>query len=239
MKLKIRLQKFLAMAGIASRRASETLIQDGRVQVNGKVVKELGTKVDPNVDEVRVDGEICRLKIKPVYILMNKPKGVLTTVTDPFGRPTVIDLLVGIKERVFPVGRLDKDTEGLLIITNDGEISYKLTHPKHQIDKTYIAKVLGIPDEKDLRRLRNGILLEEGKTAPAKVRVLKKGKNFAVLEIIIHEGRKRQVRRMCEAIGHPVLDLKRIRVGELALRGLPPGGWRYMTEEEIRYLKNL
>lgn len=229
----------MAMAGIASRRACETLILDGRVQVNGKVVKELGTKVDPDVDEVRVDGEICRIKMKPVYIIMNKPKGVLTTVKDPFGRPTVIDLLAGVKERVFPVGRLDKDTEGLLIITNDGELSYKLTHPKHQIDKTYIAKVMGVPDEKDIRRLRKGIFLEDGKTAPAKVRILKKGKNFAVLEITIHEGRKRQVRRMCEAIGHPVLSLRRTRIGNLALRGLAPGGWRYMTEEEVNYLKNL
>lgn len=237
--MKVRLQKFLAMAGIASRRACEMLILDGRVQVNGKVVKELGTKVDPDVDEVRVDGEICRIKMKPVYIIMNKPKGVLTTVKDPFGRPTIIDLLAGVKERVFPVGRLDKDTEGLLIITNDGELSYKLTHPKHQVDKTYIAKVLGIPDEKDIKRLRKGIFLEDGKTAPAKVRILKKGKNFAVLEIIIHEGRKRQVRRMCESIGHPVLTLKRTRIGNLTLRGLAPGGWRYMTEEEVNYLKNL
>ncbi|KXG75301.1 Ribosomal large subunit pseudouridine synthase B [Fervidicola ferrireducens] len=237
--MKVRLQKFLAMAGIASRRACETLILDGRVQVNGKIVKELGIKVDPDVDEVRVDGEICRIKMKPVYIIMNKPKGVLTTVKDPFGRPTIIDLLAGVKERVFPVGRLDKDTEGLLIITNDGELSYKLTHPKHQIDKTYIAKVMGVPDEKDIRRLRKGIFLEDGKTAPAKVRILKKGKNFAVLEIIIHEGRKRQVRRMCEAIGHPVLSLRRTRIGNLTLRGLAPGGWRYMTEEEVNYLKSL
>ncbi|MCF6096760.1 rRNA pseudouridine synthase [Thermovorax subterraneus] len=235
----MRLQKFLAMAGIASRRACEMLILDGRVQVNGKVVKELGVKVDPDVDEIRVDGEICRIKIKPIYIIMNKPKGVLTTVKDPFGRPTIIDLLAGVRERVFPVGRLDKDTEGLLIITNDGELSYKLTHPKHQVDKTYIAKVLGIPDEKDIKRLRKGIFLEDGKTAPAKVRILKKGKNFAVLEIIIHEGRKRQVRRMCESIGHPVLTLKRTRIGNLTLRGLAPGGWRYMTEEEVNYLKNL
>lgn len=237
--MKMRLQKFLAMAGIASRRACEMLILDGRVQVNGKVVKELGVKVDPDVDEIRVDGEICRIKIKPIYIIMNKPKGVLTTVKDPFGRPTIIDLLAGVRERVFPVGRLDKDTEGLLIITNDGELSYKLTHPKHQVDKTYIAKVLGIPDEKDIKRLRKGIFLEDGKTAPAKVRILKKGKNFAVLEIIIHEGRKRQVRRMCESIGHPVLTLKRTRIGNLTLRGLAPGGWRYMTEEEVNYLKNL
>lgn len=237
--MKMRLQKFLAMAGIASRRACEMLILDGRVQVNGKVVKELGVKVDPDVDEIRVDGEICRIKIKPIYIIMNKPKGVLTTVKDPFGRPTIIDLLAGVRERVFPVGRLDKDTEGLLIITNDGELSYKLTHPKHQVDKTYIAKVLGIPDEKDIKRLRKGIFLEDGKTAPARVRILKKGKNFAVLEIIIHEGRKRQVRRMCESIGHPVLTLKRTRIGNLTLRGLAPGGWRYMTEEEVNYLKNL
>lgn len=237
--MKVRLQKFLAMAGIASRRACEKLILDGRVQVNGKIVKELGIKVDPDVDEVRVDGEICRIKMKPVYIIMNKPKGVLTTVKDPFGRPTIIDLLAGVKERVFPVGRLDKDTEGLLIITNDGELSYKLTHPKHQIDKTYIAKVMGVPDEKDIRRLRKGIFLEDGKTAPAKVRILKKGKNFAVLEIIIHEGRKRQVRRMCEAIGYPVLSLRRTHIGNLVLRGLAPGEWRYMTEEEVNYLKNL
>lgn len=233
------MQKFLAMAGIASRRASEKLILEGRVQVNGKTVRELGVKVNPDVDEVRVDGEICRLKKKPIYILLNKPKGVLTTVKDPFGRPTIMDLLKGVKDRVFPVGRLDKDTEGLLIITNDGELSYKLTHPKYEIEKTYIAKVLGVPDERDIKKLKHGIVLDDGKTAPARVRVLKKGANFAVLEIIIHEGRKRQVRRMCEAIGHPVLSLRRTRIGRLTLRGLPPGCWRYMTEDEIRYLKNL
>ncbi|TYP59876.1 pseudouridine synthase [Thermosediminibacter litoriperuensis] len=237
--MELRLQKFLAMAGIASRRACEKLILEGRVQVNGKIVRELGIKVDSALDEVRVDGKICRLNNKPLYILMNKPKGVLTTAKDPFGRPTVIDLLKGIKERVFPVGRLDKDTEGLLIITNDGELSYRLTHPKHEIEKTYIAKIAGTPHESDINRLRRGIVLEDGKTAPAKVRILKTGRDFAVLEIIIHEGRKRQVRRMCEAIGHPVISLRRTRIGKLTLRGLAPGCWRYMTEAEIKYLKSL
>ncbi|ADL07909.1 pseudouridine synthase [Thermosediminibacter oceani] len=237
--MEIRLQKFLAMAGIASRRACEKLILEGRVQVNGKTVRELGVKVDPALDEVRVDGNVCRLNNKPIYILMNKPKGILTTVKDPFGRPTVIDLLKGVRERVFPVGRLDKDTEGLLILTNDGELSYRLTHPKHEIEKTYVAKVVGTPDESDFIRLRRGIVLEDGRTAPAKVRILKAGRDFTVLEIIIHEGRKRQVRRMCKAIGHPVISLKRTRIGKLNLRGLAPGCWRYMTEAEIKYLKNL
>lgn len=237
--MEIRLQKFLADAGIASRRAAENLILQGKVQVNGRIIKKLGSKVDPEVDEIKVDGKTVRATPHYVYILMNKPKGVITTVKDPFGRPTVLSMLKGIKQRVYPVGRLDKDTEGLLILTNDGNLAYRLTHPKHEVEKTYVAQVEGIVNETQVKALERGVELEDGKTAPARVRILKVGENQTVLEIKIHEGRKRQVRRMCDAIGHPVINLKRTHIGELSLNGLKPGRWRFMTKREIEYLKNL
>lgn len=237
--MKIRLQKFLAYAGIASRRASEKLILDGRVQVNGRVVRELGIKIDSDVDEVKLDGKICHIKNRYIYIIMNKPKGIITTVKDPFGRPTVTDVLVGLKERVYPVGRLDKDTEGLLILTNDGEVTYKLTHPRHEIEKTYIAFVKGKVNKQQMHLLEKGIRLEDGITAPAKVRIINSNQEHTVIEIKIHEGRKRQIRRMCEAIGHPVTYLKRTQIGMLSLNGLKPGQWRYMTAKEVEYVKNL
>jgi len=237
--LEERLQKFLARAGIASRRASERLILEGRVKVNGRTVKELGIKIDPSKDEVWVDGKVCRIKSNYVYIVLNKPKGYVTTVKDPFGRLTVMDLLKGFKHRVYPVGRLDKDTEGLLILTNDGEVAYRLTHPKHEVDKTYLAHVEGHVTESELKKLNKGIMLKDGMTAPSKSRILKFSQKGTLLEIKIHEGRKRQVRRMCLAIGHPVVHLKRIAIGKITLAGLKPGQWRFMTEPEVEYIKSL
>lgn len=234
-----RLQKFLANAGVASRRASEQLILQGRVQVNGKIVKELGVKVDPEKDEVRVDGKLCRIENKFFYIILNKPKGYVTTVKDPFGRPTVLNLLKGFKQRVYPVGRLDKDTEGLLILTNDGEVTYQLTHPKHEVNKTYIALVEGHVTESEIKKLNKGVMIKDGMTSPSKSRILKYSQNETLLEIKIHEGRKRQVRRMCLAIGHPVIHLKRIAIGKITLNGLKTGQWRFMTKSEIEYIKSL
>lgn len=237
--MKIRLQRFLANAGVASRRASEKIILSGRVQVNGRIVRELGFKIDPDVDEIKVDGKICHKEQRHIYIMMNKPAGVVTTVKDPFGRPTVIDIIKGLKERVYPVGRLDMDTEGLLILTNDGEVTYRLTHPKHEVEKTYLAHVKGMVTRRQILMLEMGIKLEDGLTAPAKVRIVKRIGDSTVLEIKIHEGKKRQVRRMCSAIGNPVIHLKRTHIGNLSLNNLKPGQWRFMTAKEIEYIKNL
>ena len=237
--MKERLQKYLARVGVASRRASEKLILERRVQVNGEIVTELGVKIDPLVDKIKVDGKLCKDRYKYTYIVLNKPAGYITTVKDPFERPTVLNLLKGFKHRVFPVGRLDKNTEGLLILTNDGEIAYRLTHPKHEVDKTYIAYVQGHVTESELKKLNRGVMLRDGLTSPAKSRILKFSQEGTYLEIKIHEGRKRQVRRMCIAIGHPVVYLKRISIGKIKLGGLRPGKWRFMTEDEINYLKSL
>jgi len=237
--LELRLQKFLSMAGVASRRAAEELISQKRVKVNGVTVTKPGIKVDTEKDTVEVDGKVCKLKNTYVYIMLNKPKGYITTLYDPFGRPTILDLVKGLKTRVFPVGRLDKDTEGLLLLTNDGELAYKLTHPKHGIEKTYIVKVKGKVSKKAVNVLQKGVILEEGKTSPAKVRILKRGIDFTLLEMKIHEGKKRQIRRMCEKVGHPVIELKRVKIGELTLKGLKAGEWRYLTNKEMEYLKNL
>ena len=202
-----RLQKFLAEAGIASRRKSEELIAAGRVQVNGQVVRELGVKIDPAKDKVLFDNKPVKAQeTKKVYIMLHKPEGYVTTAKEQFGRPAVLDLVQGVKERIFPVGRLDYDTSGLLLLTNDGDLTYKLTHPK-----------------------------------PAKIQILEKEKDmrFCTAEIIIHEGKNRQVRKMCEAIKHPVAQLKRVATGELTLGDLPKGKYRYLTEREIKYLKKL
>ena len=235
----MRLQKFLSKAGVASRRASEKLILQGRIKVNGKIVKELGTKINPDLDEVEFDGKICKFNNKAVYIIKNKPKGVLTTLKDPLGRRTVIDLLKGVGERVFPVGRLDKDTEGLLLLTNDGDVTYKLTHPKYEIKKTYRACANGIINTKKIKALEKGIILEDGMTAPANARIIKIKKDSTIIEIKIHEGRNRQVRRMFKAIGHPVLKLKRTKIGKLSLKDLKTGVWRFLSQNEIDYIKNL
>ncbi|WNC17203.1 pseudouridine synthase [Brevibacillus brevis] len=233
-----RLQKVLAHAGVASRRHCEELIVQGSVQVNGKVVRELGTRVDPSVDRITVNGRAIRIE-QHVYLMLYKPTGVITSVSDPRGRRVVTDLLTGIKERVYPVGRLDYDTSGLLLLTNDGELANRLAHPSYEIDKVYRAWVRGVPSPDKIKRLATGIRLEDGMTSPGEARLLKTapGQDKALVELTIHEGRNRQVRRMCEAIGHPVLSLERIRLGFLTLEGLQLGQYRPLTSTEVERLK--
>jgi pseudouridine synthase len=234
----IRLQKVLSQAGIASRRAAEKLIAEGRVTVNGKTVREMGTKADPAADDIRVDGRRIRSAERHRYILLNKPTGYVSTRSDPQRRPTVIDLLKGVHEYVYPVGRLDYDTEGLLLLTNDGDLAAKLTHPRHRVERTYEARVAGMPDAGALERLRKGIPLDGHRTLPADVTLVNRGRRDGngVLLLTIREGRNRQVRRMCEAVGHPVTALRRIRIGPLQDRLLKPGQWRDLTPAEVRRL---
>ncbi len=234
-----RLQKFLAHAGIASRRTCEELISLGKVKVNGLVVREMGVKVDPEKDRVEVAGKEVHIEEEKCYLVLNKPKGYVTTLRDPQRRPKVADLLEDVKARVYPVGRLDFDTSGLLLMTNDGDITYRLTHPKHEIGKTYQALVKGVPDQDKLKRFQKGLRLADGITAPAKVRLLKKQGSNCLLEITIYEGRNRQIRRMCETIGHPVIDLKRVSMGFLNLDGLEVGKYRSLTRSEVAKLKRL
>jgi 23S rRNA pseudouridine2605 synthase len=231
-----RLQKVIAHAGIASRRKAEELILQGKVTVNGEVVKQLGTKVGPN-DVVEVNG-IKVEKEEPVYFLFYKPKGVVTTVKDDKKRKTVLDFFPEVTERIYPVGRLDYDTSGILLMTNDGEFANLLTHPKYEIEKTYIAKVKGIPTREHLKQLQKGVRLDDGLTAPAKAKFLSadKRKNTAIIELTIHEGRNRQVRRMFEKIGYPVMKLKRERYAFLDLTGLNAGEWRPLTPHEVKQL---
>ncbi len=233
----IRLARFIARAGVSSRRGAENLIKEGKVRLNGKVVKEPGVMVDPRADRVQVGGKELSNPFSPIYILLNKPKGVVTTLRDPQGRPTVRDLLRKIHRRVFPVGRLDYQTEGVLLLTNDGELAQKLLHPRYQLERTYQAKVKGVPSRSALQSMRDGLELEPGLIQRAEVRVLKVLKSNAWLELTLREGRYREVRRMCEAVGHPVLSLKRIRFGPLSARGLPRGGYRLLTQEELRLLQ--
>jgi 23S rRNA pseudouridine2605 synthase len=231
-----RLQKVLARAGIASRRGAEELIRQGKVRVDGKVVTEMGTKVDPETQVIKCNGVALASQEKKVYILLHKPSGYLSTVDDPQGRPIVTDLLKNIKERVYPVGRLDLDTEGALLLTNDGELAQKILHPSHEVNKTYVAKVKGVPGRKKLDELSKGIVLEGRKTWPASIKVLSKKAQSATIRITIHEGRKRQVRKMFEAIGHPVLELKRIAYGQLELGELEPGKYRFLTPADIKFI---
>ncbi|MEJ8544922.1 pseudouridine synthase [Brevibacillus borstelensis] len=234
-----RLQKVLANAGVASRRHCEELIVQGRVQVNGQVVKELGTRVDPDRDKIKVDGKLVHLERK-IYVLLYKPTGYITSVSDPQGRRVVVDLLKGIKERVYPVGRLDYDTSGLLLLTNDGEMAHMLTHPSYEMDKVYRAWVKGVPTKEKVSQLESGIRLEDGMTAPAQAKLLKTtpARDRSLLELTIREGRNRQVRRMCEAIGHPVLKLERVQLGFLTLEGLQPGQYRPLTSAEVEKIKS-
>ncbi len=232
-----RLQKVIARAGITSRRKAEELIKDGRVKVNGKVVTELGVKVSPS-DKIEVN-EIPLEKEEPVYFLLYKPRGVISSVRDEKGRKAVTDFFPELKERIYPVGRLDFDTSGLLLLTNDGDFANLLMHPRNEIEKVYVAKVKGIPLRENIRKLEKGINLEDGKTAPAKVKMLSydKKKETAIVEIGIHEGRNRQVRRMFAAIGHEVLKLKRERYGFLTLSGLKAGDARELTPHEVKQLR--
>ena len=233
----LRLQKLLSQAGVASRRAAERLIAEGRVTINGTTIREMGTKALPT-DDVRVDGRRVRSAERKRYILLNKPAGVVTTRSDPQRRRTVIELLHGVREYVYPVGRLDYDTEGLLVLTNDGELAATLTHPRHGVERTYEARVTGMPDARAVERLRTGIPLDGRRTLPADVAVLnaQRRDGDGIVRITIREGRNRQVRRMLEAVGHPVQSLKRTRIGPISDRHLKPGAWRELTGEEVRRL---
>lgn len=231
----MRLQKYLAMANVASRRASEKIITDGRVKVNGKIVTELGTKVT-DCDEVEVDGKKVQLEKKKYYIMLNKPSGYVTTASDEFGRNTVLDLLGDVNGRIYPVGRLDADTEGLLILTNDGDFAYTLSHPKHNVEKVYHAYVNGVPDRFALSKLENGVIIDGVRTRKAKADVIEVGKNSSVVEIKIKEGRNRQVRKMLEAVGHRVMHLQRVAISTVTLGNLPLGKWRHLNDAEIKIL---
>lgn len=235
--MKERLQKYMAKCGVASRRKSEEIIYQGRVSVNGKVVKNI-IMIDDEIDVVKVDGRKIELEEKKIYIMLNKPVGVITSVKDQFGRKTVTDI-INIKERIYPVGRLDYDTSGLLILTNDGDMAYKLTHPSHEVEKVYAAKIKGIPTIEELDRFKRGLSIEDYVTAPADIKIIKEYENRSLVYITIHEGRNRQVRKMCDAINHPVLELKRIRMGEIELGDLKQGEWRELYRNEVEYLKGL
>ncbi len=235
----IRINKFLSEAGVASRREADRLIADGRVRVNGRVADELGSKVDDERDLVQVDGRRVRNAPAPVYVLLNKPKGYLVTLKDPFGRPTVRSLLPAAIGRIFPVGRLDLDSEGLLFLTNDGDLAYGLMHPKFGVKKVYIARVEGRPDKDALQKLARGVTIGGKKTAPAKVALLSHSPKSSWLRLELSEGRKREVREMCRAVGHEVLELKRVEFAGLVLGKLRPGEWRALQPGEVRRLQSL
>ncbi|MGE5242650.1 MAG: pseudouridine synthase [Betaproteobacteria bacterium] len=229
-----RLQKILSRAGVASRRAAEQLMLEGRVTVNGITVRELGTKADPGNDDIRVDGRRVRAVERRRYLLLNKPRGYVTTRSDPQRRPTVMDLIAGVREYVYPVGRLDFDSEGLLLLTNDGELASRLTHPRHGVPRIYEAWVLGVPDDHDRGRLVRGVTIDGRHSAATDVKTL----GPSHLQITIREGRNRQVRKMCEAIGHPVDRLRRVAIGPIRDAKLKPGHWRDLREEEVDRLRN-
>ena len=231
----IRLQKYLAQCGVASRRGAEQIIKEGRVAVNGVVVTEMGIKLKKN-EKVTVDGQLVKPEKTKYYILLNKPSGVLSSVKDDRGRDCVVNLIEGIDARLYPVGRLDYDTTGLLLLTNDGDFMQKVTHPSFEIWKTYRAVVKGIPTETDVKRFAEGLMLDDGKTLPAVLDVVGYKGNNAIVEVSIREGRNRQVRRMMERIGHPVNSLTRISFGSLELGDLKPGKWRHVRPEEIARL---
>lgn len=235
----VRLQKVIADAGVASRRTAEEMIRQGRVTVNGRAQTEMGLKVDPERDHIKVDGRHLKPAAPKAYVVLNKPKGVLTTLQGPEkeDRPTIQHFLRGIKHRVFPVGRLDFDTEGLLLLTNDGALAQRLLHPRYHVPKTYRVKVKGVLEIPHIRALETGIRLDDGPTMPARVQKIRKAEENSWIELTIYEGRTHQVKRMLEAVGHPVLKLTRVRFGPLNLGGLPRGGVRYLTDPEILRLK--
>jgi 23S rRNA pseudouridine2605 synthase len=237
--MEIRLQKFLANAGVASRRKSEELILQGCIKVDGQVVTELGSKVNESNSIVEYNGEEVKIIKNFTYIMLHKPEGYITTVKEQFERPMVIDLIPGIKERVVPVGRLDYDTSGLLLLTNDGDLTFKLTHPKNKIEKIYIAKVEGKVTEDKIDEFEKGLMIGGYKTAPAKLKIINTEEYNSTLKISIYEGKNRQVRKMCELIGHRVVSLKRVATGELPLGDLKRGEYRTLTKDEVAYLKNL
>lgn len=232
----MRLQKYMASCGAASRRAAEEMIAAGRVTVNGRTVTEMGVQVEDG-DEVRLDGRLLRPETVLKYVLYHKPAGEVTTVSDPEGRPAVLDHFRDYPVRLYPVGRLDYDSEGLLLLTNDGDLTQRMLHPSHEVKKTYLARVTGSVSLDTVRRLRAGVLLDDHKTAPAEVRIIKEETFATVVLMTIHEGRNRQVRRMFEGEGHKVLQLRRVRFGPLQLGNLPRGQWRELTPAEVRRLK--
>ena len=235
----VRLQKYIADYGITSRRKAEELIKQGKIKVNGQIVYELGTKINPQKDIVLYQDKKIKEKQKNVYILLNKPIGYVTTVNDQFKRPSVLDL-VKVKQRIVPVGRLDMYTSGALILTNDGDFVYQVTHPKHEIDKTYTVTIKGIVTKQDVELLKNGVKIGDYTTKPAKVKILKTilEKNSSRLEITIHEGKNRQIRKMCEAVGYPVLALHRSKISGIDVKDLPLGKWRFLSKQEVeRILK--
>ena len=235
----VRLQKYLASCGVASRRGSEAIIRSGRVKVNGETVREMGVQIDEEADVITVDDAVVQPEKKMIYIMLNKPVGFVTTVTDDKGRDTVMELVSDIPVRIYPVGRLDYDTEGLLLMTNDGDLTYRITHPKNNVEKTYVAEVTGNVTMDTLTRLRRGVVIDGVKTSPAKVEVIGATQLGTKLEITIHEGRNRQVRKMFEAVGCIVKRLKRTREAGLILGHVPLGRWRKLTESEVNMLKKI
>lgn len=235
----MRLQKYIALCGVTSRRKAEELILEGKVKVNNKIANELGTTVDPLTDIVKVNDKRINVENKKVYIMLNKPVGFVTTLKDEKDRRIVTDLIDGVQERIYPVGRLDADTTGLLILTNDGDLAYKLTHPSNEVMKRYIAIVEGTPTRWEIEKFRRGLIIDGKPTSEASIKIAKRYEDESILDISIHEGRNRQVKKMCEAINHPVKKLKRIAIGDLELEGLSLGNWRHLEDEEIEHLKKL
>jgi pseudouridine synthase len=234
-----RIQKILAKAGIASRREAERMVLEGRVSVNGRVIDTLGLRADPQEDAIKVDGKILTRFEPKITLLLNKPRGYLATVKDPQGRPTVMDLLKHLKWRIYPVGRLDLDAEGLLLLTNDGGLANRLAHPKFSIPRTYLVKVGGVPEEKELARLRRGVMLEDGRARVVSCFIFRQKEKNSWIRVVVAEGRNRLVKRIFSAIGHPVLKLKRVQFGPIQLGNLPFGHFRYLTPEETAKLKKL
>jgi 23S rRNA pseudouridine2605 synthase len=234
---KVRLQKFIAAAGLASRRAAEKMVAEGRIKVNGVTITTAGFTIDPQTDRIELDNRPIQAKTLKQYILFYKPKNMLTTVSDPFGRRTVMEMMP--RQDIYPVGRLDQDTEGLLLLTDDGDLAFRLTHPRFKVEKKYRAYIKGIPGEEKLNLLRQGIALEEETISPAGIKLLEQHGGNSVLLLTIHEGKKRQVKRMCSAIGHPVISLKRVGFAFLTLKGLKPGEYRSLTAEEVNKLYRL
>lgn len=236
----VRLQKYIAMCGVASRRKAEELIAKGKIKVNGKIVSEAGTKVEIGADMVELGGEVIKAVSKKYYIMLNKPIGYVSTASDQFERPTVVDLVSeDIQTRIFPVGRLDYETEGLLLLTNDGDFTYRVTHPKFRVEKTYIAILKGGITIRALNMLRRGVDIGDFVTSPAEVEIIEAEAGKTMLKIVIHEGKNRQVRRMLKTVGTKLEYLQRIKIGKVELGNLPLGRWRYLTSHEINYLKNL
>lgn len=238
----MRINKFIAASGVASRRKAESLVLEGRIRVNGEVIQDLSYQVDEENDRVTFDSEEISVRNeKPVYIMINKPEGYITSVKDQFGRKSVSDLVSDIKERIYPVGRLDYETSGLLIMTNDGDLTYKITHPKHEMDKVYIASVRGMISQEEKHNFENGLKIEDYITSKAKLKVIKydKDKNYSVCKVTIHEGKNRQVRKMFQAINHPTMNLKRVQVGKINIGNLEIGKYRELTRDEVDYLKKI